>query len=215
MGTWGAGSFENDAAADFAATITSPDTLKDAFAKSPDGVSQTIDAERAQVVIAAADCVAALMGHPAADLPPALAKTLANFGSADSSLTTLARESLSHVLSASELTDLWAEDDPAAFNLAMTHLIDRLNSDLPFDPSEPPAQTKVHQTCGFCDGNIAPEDLISIEIRQQTDLINSLDQGFWCHLACLNARLHPRHIVQNWKIDPDEAFRAADDLLKG
>lgn len=170
MGTWGAGSFENDAAADFAATITSPDTLKDAFAKSPDGVSQTIDAERAQVVIAAADCVAALMGHPAADLPPALAKTLANFGSADSSLTTLARESLSHVLSASELTDLWAEDDPAAFNLAMTHLI---------------------------------------------DLINSLDQGFWCHLACLNARLHPRHIVQNWKIDPDEAFRAADDLLKG
>ena len=214
MGTWGAGGFENDAASDFAATITSPDDLKDILAPLSDDVSRSIDAELAQEIIAAAECVAALIGRPAADLPAALAKTLATFVSADRSLINAARESLSRVLGDSELTRIWAEDDPAAFNLAMTYLIDRLNPNLPIDHPEPPAQTEVYQTCGFCNGDIAPEALVSIEIRQQTDLVNVLDQSFWCHLTCLNARLHPGHIVQNWKTDSEEAFRAADDLLK-
>ncbi len=213
MGAWGAGGFENDTAADFAAGVASVDDLSALFEGLPDDVAETIDADLAQEVVAAAECVAAMMGRPAGDLPGELAARLASFGDAEPHLVEAARNSLSRVLGWSELTDLWAEDDPAPFNLAVTSLIERLSPDLPFDPPEPRPEKEVRQTCGFCNGGIEPAELVSIEINQPTDAINVLNRGFWCHLACLNARLHPGHIIQNWKIDPEEAERAAERLL--
>lgn len=213
MGAWGAGGFENDTAADFAAGVDSVEDLAAPFDGLSEDVAKTIDADQAQEVVAAAECVAAMMGRPAGDLPGDLATTLASFGDVEPHLVEAARDALSRVLSWSELTDLWAEGDPAPFNLAMTSLIERLNPDLPFDPPEPRPDNEVRQTCSFCDGDIEPEQLVSIEINQPTDPINVLNRGFWCHLACLNARLHPGHIIQDWKVDLEEADRAAQRLL--
>ena len=95
------------------------------------------------------------------------------------------------VLSWSELADLWAEDDPAPFNLAITSLIDRLNPDLPFDPPAAGPQSEVPQICSFCGGENAPAELVAIEINQVSDSINTLHRGYWAHFNCLNARLHP------------------------
>jgi len=39
--------------------------------------------------------------------------------------------------------------------------------------------------------------------------------GKWADLACLNARLHPSHILQVWKTDPAEIEAAAKRLLDG
>ena len=113
------------------------------------------------------------------------------------------------------MADLWAEDDPAPFNLAITSLIDRLNPDLPFDPPAAGSQSEVPQICSFCGGEIAPAELVAIEINQVSDSINTLNRGFWAHFNCLNARLHPRPMIQNWKFDPDQTARADERLLKG
>lgn len=215
MGTWGPGGFENDAAADFAAGIASATDIAGLFESLPDDVAATLDVGLAQRIVAAAECVAAMLGRSVDDLPNDLAATLATFGAAEPGLVEAARDALSRVVSWSELTDYWATKDAGPFNLAITSLIERLNPPLPFDPPMPLTGTEVPQTCSFCAGDIAPQDLVTIEIRQPTDEINVLDRMFWCHLACLNARLHPRHIVQNWKVDPEEAFRAAERLLEG
>lgn len=213
MGNWGAGGFENDTAADFVAGITSADDLAAELESLQEGPSDVIDADQAQRIIAAAECVAAMMGRPAGDVPDDLPSKLASFGKSEPQLVEAAREAVSSVLGRSELTDLWAEGDSAAFNLAVTSLIERLNPDLSFIPPDPTDAKDVRQTCGFCNGEIAPEELVAIEIRQHVDPINVLDHGFWCHLACLNARLHPGHIVQNWKLDPEAMERAANRLL--
>ena len=39
--------------------------------------------------------------------------------------------------------------------------------------------------------------------------------GKWAHLACLNANLHPAHIIQAWKADPAQIERDAERLLRG
>lgn len=214
MGTWGAGGFENDAAMDFIGEIASRDDLAAALSNClPEDTMEEIDADRAQRTIAAAECVAAMLGRPAGDLPTDLGARLASFGKADPELVDAAKEAVSGVLGQSELMGLWAEDNPAPFNLAMTSLIDRLNPDLPFDPPDRAAATEVRQTCGFCDGEIEPEALVMIDVTQQTDAVNVLNRGFWCHLDCLNARLHPRHIIQNWKVDPEAIEREAKRLL--
>jgi hypothetical protein len=47
------------------------------------------------------------------------------------------------------------------------------------------------------------------------DPINRLDRSWFCHLVCLNAKLHPKAVVQNWKVDPDdpEFQRMVDGIL--
>lgn len=214
MGAWGAGGFENDEALDFVSDVASADDLAAELGKRPQDPSQETPADQAQRMIAAAECVAAMLGRPAADLPKELKPRIAGFGEVGQELLDAAREGVSSVLSWSELPDLWAEEDATPFNLAIMSLIDRLNPDLPFNPPEPLEDSEVRQTCGFCDGEIEPAELVSINIDQQFDEINQLNRGFWCHLRCLNARLHPRHIVQDWKFDPEEIDRLADEIFK-
>ena len=214
MGTWGAGGFENDEAADFVAGIASVDDIAAVFETLPEDSGADVGADQAARVIAAAECVAAMMGRPAGDMPGDLAPKLAGFGDPDPQLVQSARDVLSRIVSRSELADLWAEDDPAAFNLAIGSLIDRLNPALPFDPPTPTSPVEGGAICSFCNEVIAPEATISIHITQHIDSINAIDRGFWCHLDCLNARLHPRHIVQNWKFDPEEIDKEAERLLK-
>lgn len=213
MGAWGAGGFENDTALDFAATIESVDDLAAAFASQP---GEEIDADTACTIIAAAECVAAMLGRPADDMPEDLAGRLDGFGRPDASLLETARNHVSMVISFSELCELWAEaDDPGAFNLAMTGLIGRLNPDIrpkagkrrkkkpPFNPSP----------CAFCNQPMGEEQFGMFDLS--VDLGNGLPVrlGKWAHLSCLNARLHPSHIVQVWKTDPQAIQAEAERLL--
>lgn len=204
MGAWGGGGFENDTALDFVLTIEGVGDIAAPLEELPEDPMEALDADLACRIIAATECLAAMMGRPAPDLPDDLAPKLADLGAPPPELVEKSKDAVSRVLRLSELTELWAEDDPAPFNLAITSLIDRLNPDLPFNPPEKPDTPEVLQICGFCNEGIAPEELVMIELRQATDVINVLDRGFWCHLRCLNACLHTSHIVQNWKFDPDQ-----------
>jgi Domain of unknown function (DUF4259) len=216
MGAWGAGGFENDTALDFVATVKSVDDLVAAFASKP---GKKIDADTACTIVAAAECVAAMLGRPADDIPKNLAARLAGFGKPEAALLETTRNHVSMVISHSELSDLWAEsDNPGEFNLAMTGLIDRLNPDIkpkkakkrrkekpPFNPSP----------CAFCNKPMGEEPFGMFDLS--VDLGNDLPMrlGKWAHLSCLNARLHPAHIVQVWKTDPEAIQADVERLLRG
>lgn len=213
MGTWGAGGFENDTALDFIAGIKTAEDIAAAFAALPEDPTTEIDADQAQAVIAAAECIAARLGRPAPDMPDTLGTMLAAFDEPDAGTIDLAKDAMSRILRTSELTDLWAEGDATDWNLAITSLIERLNPDIPYSPPKKRRKAEVRQICGFCNAEIEPAQLFSIEIREMTEDVSPMAQGFWCHLHCLNARLHPKHLVQHWKFDPDEIERLAKKLL--
>ena len=203
MGAWGAGGFENDTALDFVATIERVDDLAAALASKP---GEKIDADTASTIIAAAECVAAMLGRPADDIPEDLAVRLSGFGRPRAALLEKTRHQVSLVISHSELSELWAEADTAdQFNLAMTGLIDRLNPDIkpqakkgrkkkpPFNPSP----------CAFCNKPMGDHAFGMFEVLVDLGEGHPARIGKWAHLSCLNARLHPAHIVQVWKSDPD------------
>lgn len=204
MGAWGGGGFENDTALDYVLTIEAIADIEAPLGDLPEDPMDEVDADLACRIIAAAECIAAMMGRPAPDMPDDLGPRLVSLGAPEQDLVDRYKDAVSRVLRLSELTELWAEDDAEPFNLAITSLIDRLNPDLPYNPPEKPAHPEVRQTCSFCNEDIAPEELYMIEVSHTTDIINAMHQGFWCHLRCLNARLHPAHLVQNWKFDPDQ-----------
>jgi hypothetical protein len=111
-------------------------------------------------------------------------------------------------IAGSELTELWADaDNPDEFNLAMTGLIDRLNPDIkPKAKKGKKSRNKEpvfnRSPCAFCDKPMGKEEFGMFDLS--VDLGNGLPMrlGKWAHLSCLNARLHPAHIVQVWKTDP-------------
>jgi Domain of unknown function (DUF4259) len=212
MGAWGAGGFENDTALDFVATIESVDDLVVAFTSEP---GEKIDVDTASRIIAAAECVAAMLGRPVDAIPEALAARLIGFGKPGAALLEATRDHVSMVISHSELSELWAEaDNPAAFNLAMTGLIDRLNPDIKPKArkdrkKKPPFNAS---PCAFCNRPMGEEMFGMFDF--------SVDEGgeparfgMWAHLSCLNARLHPVHIVQAWKSDPETIQAEAERLL--
>ncbi len=213
MGAWGAGSFENDTALDWAATVTSPADVAALYEALPafDGIT-AMDADDSARVVAAAEAVATLMGRVAPDVPDDLRARLAG-ADASRELIDKARDALSAMLGGSELVDLWSEDEDGAeeWNKAVTGLIDRLNPELPY---QPPALDEIEQqhgyltTCAFCDEPVAEGNIFHLEFRDySSDEGLYVSRGIYCHLACLNGKLHPRHLLQNWKFDPDELFR--------
>ena len=215
MGAWGAGGFENDTALDFAATVESVDDLAAVFAAEP---GETIDADTASTIIAAAECVAAMLGRPADDIPEDLAGRLAGFGKPDAALLETARNQISMVISGSELSELWAEaDDPGEFNLAMTGLIDRLNPDIK-PKAKKGRKKKPHfnpSPCAFCNKPMGEEEFGMFDLSVDLGDGHPMRLGKWAHLSCLNARLHPTHIVQVWKTDPEAIQAEVDRLLGG
>jgi Domain of unknown function (DUF4259) len=222
MGVWGGGGFENDGAADFVADVTKVSDIAGAFSALPPNPLTELDVDDAQRAIAAAECVACMLGQPAADMPAKAAKHIAAFGRPDVTLVDTARNAVSRVLRLSELTTLWMESDAAPFNRAITALIARLG---PPPLATKPSKTKpkgkakpakqVRQNCSFCNAEIEPRDLFLFEITEMGDgeTTASMRRGAWCHLACLNARLHPRHLVQNWKFDADELNDQVNKIL--
>lgn len=215
MGAWGAGGFENDTALDFAAAVESVDDLVAAFASEP---GEKVDADAACMIIAAAECVAAMLGRPADDIPEDLAERLKGFGKPDAALLETTGNHVSLVIADSELSELWAEaDDPAGFNLAMTGLIDRLNPDI--KPKAKKGRKKKppfnRSPCAFCNRPMGEEAFGMFDLSVDLGTGHPIRLGKWAHLTCLNARLHPSHIVQVWKTDPEAIQAEVDRLLGG
>ena len=216
MGTFGGGSFENDEALDFVATVQSSGDISAVFSAMPKDPEISVDADEAQRIIAAVDCVATMMGRPAEDIPASLEKRVAKLGAPPPELVEIARDSLSRILRSSELADLWAEDDPKPFNRAMTLLIDRLNPEISPRKTRKKDTKTPAQICAFCDNEIELAQLYSFDVScvmEEDEFGSGIRRGAWCHLTCLNERLHPKHLVQNWRFSPEEIKTQARNLL--
>lgn len=203
MGAWGAGSFENDAALDFASEIASVADLDQAFAAVA-GL-EYIEADEGTRAIVAGECVAAMRGHALPDLPDDLAATVQSFGKCPVELYEKARDGVSAVLGRSELVELWAEAGDKDWNVAVTDLLERLNKPArkakkPLKKKGPPPNPS---PCMFCDEPMGDGQFHMIDITVDEDEISSMKMGGWVHLKCLNAALHPKHMIQAWKIDED------------
>jgi len=128
MGAWGAGSFENDDAADWVSALEEADgskflakTLKRAVG---DG---ELDAETAACAVAAAEVVAGLKQAPRASLPVEVEDWIAaHVGRHEKDLSSLALEALDRVRHDSELQDLWEEQGPQDWSAALDDLEERL-----------------------------------------------------------------------------------------
>ncbi len=209
MGVWGSGSFENDDALDFAAEIRSVDDLIEEVRFNEAGVDLEID--KACRVLVVGECVATMRGHSHPDMPGELAQRLAEFGPPSDELYDNARDSVSIVITNSELSDLWAEsEDRGEFNRAMTGLIDRLNQ--PVGSAETPAKEPPHNPspCWICGAEMGPEfTSISVNLDPQT----GMSQGGSVHLSCLNAALHPKYMIQDWQFDDEMLARFTSDIF--
>lgn len=42
-----------------------------------------------------------------------------------------------------------------------------------------------------------------LDLTISTDDISTMKQGGWVHLQCLNAALHPNHMIQTWTFDDE------------
>ena len=212
MGAWGPKAFENDAALDFAAQIQAAQDLADALRiRTHD---QPIDADTACRIIVVGECVAAMRGHASDDMPEDLAARVAGFGKPSQSLFHHTRDHLSAVMLRSELMELWAEDDPAEFNLAMHDLLERLNLPVGEAPRRKPTKKKPvmnRSPCSFCDEPMGEDQFSQFSIVVEVEDGVPMTQGGWAHRRCLNAALHPKHMIRVYKndepVDPNELDR--------
>ena len=116
MGAWGAGGFQNDAALDYADSISSVEQAEVTI-RTPRPTWP--DADEAAAVIAAGEIVAASFGRAPADMPTELLKKLSEARPPDRRLLSDARNAVEQIANVSELADLWAEDDDADWREAI------------------------------------------------------------------------------------------------
>ena len=221
MGAWGSGSFENDTAMDWAASVQSVDDVQRPFERLKEGTDAydgegelVVDSDFACELLAAAETVAMMLGRRSHDFSDDLAQRLAGAGEPDSLLFHQARNAVLHVMRNSELAELWEEAAPDSGSnewlAEMTRLIDRLNPEVEFEPwDQEHIEANVGAplsesggTCAFCNQPIAREELWGISAYDAYNM-NSIGRGFWLHLPCLNARLHHKHAIADMKFDPD------------
>jgi hypothetical protein len=207
MGAWGSGSFENDAALDWAADVQSLDDVRGPFHRLEEVGSGYVDADLASAVVAAAEAVAMLMGRKSPDFPDDLAGRLS--GELDIEAYHQARSAVMQVMRNSELAELWQEGAEETHNnewlAAMTGLIDRLNPDVepaPWPAEEIEKAVGPMQSCAFCDQPVDPSELFLVTLYDASNRLSG-GRGMWMHLRCLNSRLHHKHAVINLKFDPN------------
>lgn len=219
MGAWGSGSFENDTALDWAAGVRSADDVRlplDRLREQHDPNKNDysdfpLDSDFACELLAAAECVAFMMGRRSDDFPDELAERLADAGEPDNLVYHRARNAVLHVMRSSELAELWEEaarkGGANEWLAALTGLLDRLNPDVPpevwSEEDRRGAPIDVVATCAFCDGPVERQEHWSMHVDDAYDSSRVGKKSFSLHLACLNGRLHHKHAIPNLKFDPD------------
>ncbi|MBK8904013.1 MAG: DUF4259 domain-containing protein [Anaerolineaceae bacterium] len=133
MGTWGPGNFENDAAQDWLYDFGENDfrlidrTLAGVAAMI---AADELDADEAQEVLVAAECVAAAAGFPPENPPQELAEWLAENSPmpVKPEYIEMARRAVARVLAKSELRELWLESEEfGGWETAVHNLQSRLH----------------------------------------------------------------------------------------
>ena len=221
MGAWGSGCFENDTAMDWAASVQSVDDVRapfDRLKRETDAYSGEgelhLDSDFSSELLAAAETVAMMLGRRIPDFPEDLADRLAGSGEPDNLLFHQARNAVLHVMRHSELAELWEEASPDAganeWLEELTRLIDRLNPEIddewaflsgaPRDRGDP---AQVVGTCAFCNGPIERQQLWSMHVDDAYNPGRAGKKSYELHLPCLNARLHHKHAVADFKFEPD------------
>ena len=210
MGAWGTGPFENDDALDFAGEVETLQHLTDEVSLT--GLGDLLEADKASRLVVVGECVAAMRGHRHTDMPDDLAQRVHSFGQPSDDLFEQARECVSLVLTNSELADLRAEsEDRGAFNRAMTDLIDRLNQPATQKKKPPKRRTPTNNSpCWIC-GEPMGGEFTSISVT--LDPKSGMSRGGCVHLACLNAALHPKYMIQDWKFDDSQIDRLVEDIF--
>lgn len=128
MGAWGTGSFDNDDAVDWLASLEHARDLApvDAAFAAVAGEGEPGEPD-ALVAIAAAEGVAAIDGRPLADLPGEIVDWLASARPRpDPGLTERARAAVQRVRSSAGRKVLWREGDPAEWYGHIDDLLERL-----------------------------------------------------------------------------------------
>jgi hypothetical protein len=132
MGAWGAGVFENDDAMDFVFEISEAEGWKLVRRVLRDCLEEGFtDASQSAMALAAAEAVAAAMGHPVKDLPTEVASWVAQHREdLPAGLEDRARDAVEKIMDEeeSELRQLWADEDDAAWKAALDDLINRLSA---------------------------------------------------------------------------------------
>ena len=116
MGAWGIGAFENDTALDWLADFEYHDLrLIDRTLAGVGNMAaaEHLEADEASEVLAAAECVAAAAGFPSPNLPDIVVDWVAQNQPIRlrAQLVAAAQTAVTHVLTRSELNDLWQETD--------------------------------------------------------------------------------------------------------
>ena len=118
MGTWGAGNFENDTAADWVWELAESDDLTvvmDALeAPLSDDADEVLDAATCEAALAAAEIVAALKGHAPKAFPTEAREWVARHKAkvkVDQELIDTAHDTVARVAADSELRELWVESE--------------------------------------------------------------------------------------------------------
>lgn len=132
MGTWGHGPFENDDALDWVNELADggAELVADTLAVPDDPESLDLDAPDGQVILAAAEVVAAALGRPLAGTLPA---EVTAFLATRPDLAHLRASALAAVplvgAPGSELAELWGDsDDGTAWRQTLTDLQTRLGA---------------------------------------------------------------------------------------
>jgi hypothetical protein len=129
MGAWAAGSFDNDDAGDWVWELAEGDTsiLEEAFSRATD-CEDYLEAPDCYIGIAAAEVVAALRKHPAANLPDEVSAFVTRMRTPPSAeLVSSALGALRRIKTKSELQELWDESDSRAeWHQAIAELESRL-----------------------------------------------------------------------------------------
>ena len=143
MGTWGMGSFENDAASDWAYDVVerdSPAFLTETFQQAE---VDYLEGPEGECIVAASEVVVALSGAGSEALPDELAEWVGHRPDIDAgSFKNICLAALDRVLGDdSELRDLWTEaggDDYEAWRANVESLRSRVG-ELPESSEAPPA----------------------------------------------------------------------------
>lgn len=132
MGAWGAGVFENDDAMDFVFEISEAEGWKLVRRVLRECLEEGFtDASQSAMALAAAEAVAAAMGHPVKDLPTEVASWVAQHREdLPAGLEDRARDAVEKIMDEeeSELRQLWADEDDSAWKAALDDLINRLSA---------------------------------------------------------------------------------------
>lgn len=129
MGTWGTGNFDNDTAADYAATFQEEPSeamlLEILEAVAAEGYPE---ADEANEALAAAEIIAATQFKASREFPEDLLPTAINLPlSSPEAAKKLARRAIKAVLKKSELQERWEEGDAyESWQTVQQHLLDRL-----------------------------------------------------------------------------------------